>query len=157
MKYYLERSDVRKWYPEERLEEMADKIAETIVIRSYENGCSIDTKRYTTPEEREVLSKVSFGALLALDYGAHVRKDRGQEQAVIDAAEFILDLFIPEANGYDSIYAPLSDEVLNWELEGENPTHMVADPNPVVPKVDLKKHVKVDLRKRPKVNLRKEV
>lgn len=108
---------MRKHYTETRLRELANTIADTMVERTYDNGNSCDTRRKTNGEERIVLYNVAFGALLALNWGESHRGTRGEEQAIIDAAEFTIDLFLPHCNGYDTIYNPLKRVLKDWEVE----------------------------------------
>lgn len=46
----------------------AIKCAETIVIRTYEDGSSIDTRRQTTQKESEILANLIAGALYTVLY-----------------------------------------------------------------------------------------
>lgn len=85
---------------EQELKEYAEKEAETIVIRTYENGNSSDTRRKTTKKEKAIITSVIYGGLLAVRNGADMN-------SVKHACEFIGDLQIPSMNGYDSIYQPL--------------------------------------------------
>ena len=88
---------------EQELKAYAEKKAESIVIRSYdENGNSSDDRRKTTKQEKEIISTIIFGGLLAIRGGA----DR---QSVQDACEYIGKLQIPAMNGYDTIYNPIGD------------------------------------------------
>ena len=94
-------------YNENQLKEISRDIAGSIVIRDYVNGNSRDTRRETTPEEKEIISKIAYGAMVSYGYG-------GQIDAVLNTTEFILHQFIPEANGYDTIYIPLRKVTKTW-------------------------------------------
>ena len=113
----LKQGDVRRFYPEDKLREMAEKISGGLVVRVYENGCSRDIRRSTTDIERRVLFDIAFGALLGLNYGKQVRSDRNLEQAILDTADFTSNLMLPGTNGYDTIYNPLRVALGEWELE----------------------------------------
>ena len=95
-------------YNEAQLKEIARDIAGSIVIRDYVNGSSRDTHRETTEPEKEIIRNVAYGAMLAYRW-------RGRDiQSILDTAEFTLDLFLPEANGYDTIYIPLRNVTETW-------------------------------------------
>ena len=98
---------------------MTEAMSETIMIRTYENGNSNDTRRKTTKPEKAIIYKIAYGALLALNHGEEVRSSRMAEQSIIDTAEYTIDLFIPECNGYDTIYIPLKKALANWEKEAK--------------------------------------
>ena len=87
---------------EQELREYANKKAESITIRSYDENGSSDDRRKTTETEKKIISTIIFGGLLAIRGGA----DR---QSVQDACEYIGKLQIPEMNGYDTIYNPIRD------------------------------------------------
>ncbi len=108
---------MRKWKMESDLKKIAEKISEEIVIRTYPNGSSEDTRRVTTPEEKEVLYNLAYGALLALNYGDEARSNPAAERAIVNSAEFMVKLFLPECNGYDSLYIPLNNAIQLWEKE----------------------------------------
>ena len=93
-----------KNFTEAELKEYAEQVAKTIVIRTYVNGNSDDSKRETTLPEREIIKSIIFGGLLSINRGL-------DSQRIIDACEFIADLQIPEMNGYDTIYNPMQDFV----------------------------------------------
>lgn len=100
--------------PEPILRLMAAEIAEHITIRTMENGCSKDTTRRSTPEEKDTLYKLAYSALLGLNHGETARESHAAEDAIINAIEFTLLLMIPEANSYDTLYLPLRKTVANW-------------------------------------------
>ena len=93
---------------EQELREYAEKQAETIVIRTYdEKGNSNDDRRASTEAEKRILSSIIYGGLLAIWSGA-------DEKSVADACEYIGNILmrtdgIGEMNGYDSIYRPIRD------------------------------------------------
>ena len=96
-------------YNEQQLKEVARDIAGSIMIRQYDEcGNSSDIRRATTEIEREIIRKIAYGAMLAYRW-------RGSDiQSILDTAEFTLDLFLPEANGYDTIYTPLRNVTETW-------------------------------------------
>ena len=105
---------MRKHRTESELREIAESIAQTIVIRTYENGNSRDDRRPTTGQERITLRDIAFGALLGLNWGETFRREKICADAIIEAAEFTLMQFIPGVNGYDSIYLPLHKAIKEW-------------------------------------------
>lgn len=106
--------EVRAYKTEAELREVAEAISEEIVIRTIENGNSRDTRRKATVKEKAIIYR---GALLALNHGEDSRSSRLAEQKIIDTAEFTIDLFIPDCNGYDTMYIPLKKAVANWTKE----------------------------------------
>lgn len=103
-------TNVRRDITEQELREYADKVAETIVIRTYTNGNSSDDRRETTAVEKQIISSIIYGGLLAIRSGA-------DEKSVADACEYIGNIQmrnvvtdgIGEMNGYDSVYRPIRD------------------------------------------------
>ena len=100
---------------EDALKAIAEEISETIVIRTYVNGTSHDKRRGSTEAEKRALYNIAFGALLGLNYGEWVRGNRNAAEAIINAAEFSIKQFIPNCNGYDSMYIPLEKAVSEWQ------------------------------------------
>ena len=87
---------------EQELKAYAEKKAESIMIRSYNEHGSRDERRKTTKTEKRIISAVILGGLLAI-------RDGADRQSVQDACEYIGKLQIPEMNGYDTIYNPIRD------------------------------------------------
>lgn len=112
-----QKPEVREHKTESELKAMAQEMASTIVIRTYHGGNSKDTRRTPTPSESEAIYKVAISALLGLNWGEDVRSSRLAEQAIIDTAEFAINQFIDNVNGYDTIYIPLKRIVKNWSKE----------------------------------------
>ena len=96
-------------YSESQLKEIARDIAGSIVIRDYVNGSSRDTRREATKPEKEIIKNIAYGAMVA--YG---HRDNASIDSILNTAEFILHQFIPDANGYDSIYIPLRKVTETW-------------------------------------------
>ena len=111
----LKKGDVRRFYPEDKLREMAEKISGSLYLRECEEGC--DHRRPTTDIEKRILFDIAFGALLGLNYGEQVRSDRNLEQAILNTVDFTSNLMLPGTNGYDTIYNPLREALDEWELE----------------------------------------
>jgi hypothetical protein len=82
---------------EKELEQFAEENSKTIVIRSYHEGNSNDCRRETTEREKEIIKNILFGAVLTIN-------GNGDKQTVMDTAEYIGNLFLPEMNGYETIY-----------------------------------------------------
>lgn len=99
----------RKYKLESELREAAQELAQEIVIRD-ESG---DTRRRSTTPEREILYRIIHSALLTLNYGEH--RKTGSEQAILDQAEFACITFLPECNGYLTIYYPIQKYIVEWE------------------------------------------
>jgi|SRR5665647_1291777 len=97
---------------ERQLKEYAEAKAETIVIRTYEEGNSSDIRRLTTAPEETIIFKILYGALLAM-------REVNNMYSAISAAEYIGDLMIPQMNGYDTIYCPLT-EFYDWKEDNSN-------------------------------------
>lgn len=88
-------------FTEDELRSMAAEKAETIVIRTYENGISQDEERPSTETEKTILINLIYGALLAIRF----RDDSAQ--AAMDTAEFISHGFFDGINCYYSVYLPI--------------------------------------------------
>ena len=107
---------MRKYLESDMLKFMAEQMAKTITIRTYdEKGNSNDENRPATKEEQKIIYNIAYGALHTLNYGKQMRSSKDMTQAVIDNAEMTLDLFIPDCNGYDTIYCPLQAIIREWE------------------------------------------
>jgi hypothetical protein len=85
---------------EQELKEYAGAQAATIVIRTYENGNSTDTRRKATRRERAAIKGILFGGLLSIRFGCKL-------DGVTNTCEFIGNVQLPGMNGYDTIYRPL--------------------------------------------------
>lgn len=106
---------MRNHLTESELKAIAEDIAQNITIRTYADGNSDDSTRESTGAERDIIYKIAYSALLGLNWGENTRGEKDNStQAIIDSAEFALDLFIPSANGYDTIYNPLKNAVRDW-------------------------------------------
>lgn len=103
---------------EAEMREQADALAQTMVVREYDDGSSKDTRRETTQEEQAALSDIFYSAMMTLDWHA---KDLTREsiQAIKDMAEFNCHLAIPYANGYDTVYNPLGKYIESSILVAE--------------------------------------
>lgn len=108
---------MRKIKMEADLKEIASNISKQIVIRSYTNGNSHDERRAATSVERDILCKLAYGALLALNDTDEFRREPAAERAIVHFAEYAVRLFISECNGYDTLYIPLCNAIEEWESE----------------------------------------
>lgn len=93
-------------YDGNKLKEIARDISSSIVIRTYDNGNSRDTRREATKPEKEIIRNIVYGVMLA--YGDCGCDDSLRRlQGILDCAEYTLMQFIPNCNTYDTIYTPL--------------------------------------------------
>ena len=99
---------MRKDITEQEIREYAEKQAETIVVRTYDGGSSNDDRRASTEAEKQIISSIIYGGLLAIRSGADA-------QSVADACEYIGNIQmrnvvkVGRMNGYDSVYRPIRD------------------------------------------------
>lgn len=105
---------MRTYKTEAQLKEQAKAIAETITIRTYKNGNSEDTQRPSNPQEKEIILNIAYGALLGMNCNEKNRVSDEIAQAIIDTAEYTVNRFLPDCNGYDTIYCPLKKAVREW-------------------------------------------
>lgn len=99
---------------ERELKGIATEISETITIRCYKEGNSEDTKRKSTAKEKDIIFKIAYGALLSLNW--HLEPNNSQTtSAIINTAEFTVNQFLPDCNGYDTIYCPLRKATREWD------------------------------------------
>ena len=91
-------------------EEPAKEIAKELVIRSYVDGNSRDTRRATTKVEADIIYKIAVGAMTEYGWEGY----DSDATRVCNMAEFILMQFIPECNTYDTIYIPLMKAFKEW-------------------------------------------
>ena len=90
-------------FSEYALRNEAHKAAQTISIRSYDNGSSKDTRRNSTSDEATIIENCIYGALLTIKSNATIEA----QKPAMDTAEMIADLSISNINGYDSVYNPV--------------------------------------------------
>ena len=111
-----ELKDIQREWSENTIEyreSLARQISKNITIRSYENGNSKDETRPTTEIEADIIYKICLGAMAT--FGYRMNSDtQSVLNALLDTAEFTLNRFIPEANGYDTIYIPLKKAFGIW-------------------------------------------
>lgn len=96
-------------FGEDELRKLAAEKAKYITIRKYydangneaPDGTSEDVKRLATKREKEIITNLIYGALLAIRW----RNDSAQ--VAMDTAEFTAVLFIDGINGYISVYSPI--------------------------------------------------
>jgi len=109
MKGVVDMATITRDITDQELRFYAEKQAETIVIRTYdERGNSNDDRRASTEAEKQIISSIIYGGLLAIRSGA-------DEKSVADACEYIGNIQmrnvvkVGRMNGYDSIYRPIRD------------------------------------------------
>lgn len=93
---------------ETELREYATEQSKTIVIRTYTNGNSDDTRRKATKAEQHITFSCIYGALLSINNGR-------DKQSCMDTAEFAANLLFKKGlthegkqpNNYDSVYCPI--------------------------------------------------
>ena len=99
----------REEFIKKNYDELASEIADTITIRTYENGCSHDTLRKSTPYEKEIIAKILVAMFLSYGY-----RDKGSIDSICDMGEFTMHRFLPEANTYDTLYIPFMKAIEAW-------------------------------------------
>lgn len=107
------------------LMDKAQELAQTIVIRTYNHGCSSDDRRDSTDEECNNLFRLFYGVLLGLNYNSNARRDMATAMAIVDTAEFMAHQIWAkyetehdmEINWYDTLYLPLQMTLKEWEEE----------------------------------------
>lgn len=105
---------IREYKTESELKEIAIEISKKITIRTYKKGNSEDTKRLSNPQEKDIIFNISYGALLGMNCNEKNRASNEIAQAIIDTAEYTVNRFLPDCNGYDTIYCPLKKAITEW-------------------------------------------
>lgn len=108
--------------PETTLRLIADAIASTVVIRSYDRHGSVDTRRPSTQKQRQAVKTAAYAGLLGLNWGEDNRSDKGREDAILNTVEFMVavaDTGSADLNGYDTIYNPMKAVTEAWRLASE--------------------------------------
>ena len=106
---------MRAYKKETELREIAETISDFITIRSRDNGCSVDTTRWAKKQEKDIIFKIAYGSLLALNWGEKCRDSKDMAEAIVNNAEFTINNFLPECNGYMTMYIPLNKILQKWE------------------------------------------
>ena len=101
---------MRKYIGHDELKAYAEIVSNTICIRSYENGCSEDIKKKATKKQKETIYNIVYGALCALNFDRSAKHD-----SILNTAEFTVNQFLPDCNGYITVYNPLFRFIENWE------------------------------------------
>lgn len=97
-------------YNSNQIDEIARDIAGSIVIREYIGGNSYDTRRESTPEEKSIIKNIARAAMVSYGYCS----GENTSGTILNTAEFMLHQFLPNANGYDTIYIPLRKVTETW-------------------------------------------
>lgn len=116
--FYSQATVSRPCKSEMELKAIAELISKVVVIRTYENGNSKDTKRAASEVERDLIFKVVYAALLSLPTsvtgsGAYFR---GCDNGALSTAEFMLQLLMKDVNAYDTVYIPLREVIAAWDI-----------------------------------------
>ena len=103
-------SDVLKMKNEKELKEIAEQLSQTIRIRTKERN---DIRRDATDEERKALYNVIFSALFTANEFRENFNDT-IKSVIKHNAETTIDSFLPDCNGYLSVYNPLENALTEW-------------------------------------------
>ena len=127
---------MRRIMTDAEINETAEKIAETISIRSTVRGNSLDVRRDTAAAEYDVLLHITKGALTALNREDVLKENSPYDtktHAILTTAECIFAAFFKDiindekgdtyANSYDSIYIPLFRAVYQQSAERGSGQH----------------------------------
>lgn len=104
-------SDVLKMKNERELKEIAEQLSQTIRIRTKERN---DIRRDATDEERKALYNVFFSALFTANEFRENFNDT-IKSVIKHNGETTIDSFLPDCNGYLSVYNPLDSVLTEWE------------------------------------------
>ena len=103
-------SDVLKMKNEKELKEIAEQLSQNIRIRTKERN---DIRRDATDEERKALYNVIFSALFTANEFRENFNDT-IKSVIKHNAETTIDSFLPDCNGYLSVYNPLDNALTEW-------------------------------------------
>lgn len=103
--------------PEAVLKSMARARANEITIRATDT--SRHSTREATPAESTVIYNIIYSALLTINYSCREQDRDGEHrrQTTLNSAEFTVDVFLPECNGYDTVYNPLREIIADWPVD----------------------------------------
>ena len=102
-----EGNHLMRTYTEPELRRYASENAKTLVIRTYEDGDSKDTRRKSTKKEQGIIAAIIFGGLLGL------RMNGSDHHSILATCEFIAMTQCPQMNTYDTIYQPIKEHAQN--------------------------------------------
>ncbi len=104
---------------DEEREQLVDEMFKGVHIRESDDG----TVRATTSEENEMARQIISSALATANYRnqnideEHFSVSADALQVIKDMAEITIDNMIPDCNGYESVYIPLTEAFEQWEKE----------------------------------------
>ena len=104
---------------DEEREQLVDEMFKGVHIRESDDG----TVRAATSEENEMARQVISSALATANYRnqnldeEHFSVSADTLQVIKDMAEITIDNMIPDCNGYESVYIPLTEAFEQWEKE----------------------------------------
>lgn len=108
--------EIKERLKRKRKSEMELKLLSSIMtehVTDRKDGA--DIVREASSEERLVLKRIAYGALLTLNDSEYLAGPKETERAVILAAESVANQFLPELNTYDTVYLPLESIIRQWE------------------------------------------
>ena len=104
---------------DEEREQLVNEMFKGVHIRESDDG----TVRATTSEENEMARQIISSALATANYRnqnideEHFSVSADALQVIKDMAEITIDNMIPDCNGYESVYIPLTEAFEQWEKE----------------------------------------
>lgn len=107
-------------WTENIIKNIADEISDHITIRTYVRGSSKDTKRETSEPEKNIMFNIVYAALHTMKN--HDISNPEILSSILDIAEVTFDKFFPGANGYMSIYIPISNELDSYSCMPKSKT-----------------------------------
>lgn len=99
---------------DEQIEELANEVADQIVIRTYDEHGSHDNERKSTSMEHNILYRIAYASMCNIRRSA---MNLAKVHGVLDMMETMVHMELPEANAYMTMYIPVKRLTGLWDIE----------------------------------------